>query len=753
MRHAAALLRRLREGLVDHLLFETSRRMPDGKSRPIEIRLSYSSEPKPRYLALVLDVSERSDPDDLTRRRERLRDALAEILRAITRIDDRDELYRDACRIAVERGGFRMAWIGLVDPESGDVVPVASAGHVDGYLDHLHLTIRDVPNGSGMTVTAVRTGEPVAVADPLTDPMFTTLQPEVRKRGYESAVALPLVVEGKAIGALNVYASVVNAFGAIEVELLQHIVDEISFKLEVIGREETRRATEAERDRLAAVIEQAGESVDITDCDGRIVYTNTAFTNITGYEMREVLGRRPDFLRADSESSESAAAMNDAILEGNAWTGHQRARRKDGSERDMDLAITPLRDASVTVVGTIVIGRDVSRERLLEAQLMQSQKLEAIGRLAGGIAHDFNNLLTAISGYAEILQAELGPEDPRTQDVSQIQRAAARATQLTAQLLAFSRRQILSPTPLDPQAVVSGIAPMLRRLIGEDVEVVVQARAGLGPVLADPSQLDQMLVNLALNARDAMPSGGRLDIEVDETELDAEFVGAHVGAHVGPHVVFRIRDTGTGMPPDVLMHAFEPFFTTKGPGKGTGLGLSTVLGIMEQSNGYIDVTSEPGVGTTFELYLPKTSAPRVGAALTADVAAEARGAGTVLVVEDEAGVRALLCRILEKAGYTVIAAGTAEEALLLEAGHRGAIDLLFTDIVLPGMSGRDLAQAMAVRRPETPVLYASGYNEEIVAARGVIEPGISYLAKPYTSDEVLRRVAGLVRAGQQGTAT
>jgi PAS domain S-box-containing protein len=753
MRHAAALLRRLRDGLVDHLLFETSRRMPDGKSRPIEIRLSYSSEPKPRYLALVLDVSERSDPDDLTRRRERLRDALAEILRAITRIDDRDELYRDACRIAVERGGFRMAWIGLVDPESGDVVPVASAGHVDGYLDHLHLTIRDVPNGSGMTVTAVRTGEPVAVADPLTDPMFTTLQPEVRKRGYESAVALPLVVEGKAIGALNVYASVVNAFGAIEVELLQHIVDEISFKLEVIGREETRRATEAERDRLAAVIEQAGESVDITDCDGRIVYTNTAFTNITGYEMREVLGRRPDFLRADSESSESAAAMNDAILEGNAWTGHQRARRKDGSERDMDLAITPLRDASGTVVGTIVIGRDVSRERLLEAQLMQSQKLEAIGRLAGGIAHDFNNLLTAISGYAEILQAELGPEDPRTQDVSQIQRAAARATQLTAQLLAFSRRQILSPTPLDPQAVVSGIAPMLRRLIGEDVEVVVQARAGLGPVLADPSQLDQMLVNLALNARDAMPSGGRLDIEVDETELDAEFVGAHVGAHVGPHVVFRIRDTGTGMPLDVLMHAFEPFFTTKGPGKGTGLGLSTVLGIMEQSNGYIDVTSEPGVGTTFELYLPKTSAPRVGAALTADVAAEARGAGTVLVVEDEAGVRALLCRILEKAGYTVIAAGTAEEALLLEAGHRGAIDLLFTDIVLPGMSGRDLAQAMAVRRPETPVLYASGYNEEIVAARGVIEPGISYLAKPYTSDEVLRRVAGLVRAGQQGTAT
>jgi two-component system cell cycle sensor histidine kinase/response regulator CckA len=743
--HAQALLRRLRDGLVDHLVMETVKRSPGGDSTPIEIRLSYSAEPTPRYLALILDMSGRSKPDDLAIRRERLRDALAEILRAITRIDDRDELYRDACRIAVERGGFRMGWIGLVDEETGEVRPVASAGHVEGYLDVLHLTLRDGTDVPGMTVTAIRTGQPVAVADPRTDPMFTTLKPEVMKRGYESAVALPLVVEGRAIGALTVYATVVNAFGAIEVELLKHLAEDISFKLEVIGREETRRAAESERDRLAAVVEQAGESVLITDGDGRIVYTNAAFTNITGYELNEVMGRRPDFLRGESQSPESAVAIREAILEGKSWTGHSRDRRKGGTELDMDLVISPRRDDAGQVVGTIVIGRDMSRERSLEAQLVQSQKLEAIGRLAGGVAHDFNNLLTAISGYAEILKADLGADDPRATDVSEIQRAAARATQLTGQLLAFSRRQILSPRPLDPESVVAGIAPMLRRLIGEDVLVVTRVRSGLGSVMADPSQLDQVLVNLALNARDAMPIGGRLDIEADEVDLDDGFVADHVGSHAGPHVVFRVRDTGTGMTREVLDHAFEPFFTTKGPGKGTGLGLSTVLGIMAQSNGYVDVDSEPEHGTTFHLYLPRASTREVVADPGREAMPAVRGAGTVLVVEDEGAVRALVCRILEKGGYSVLAAGSGEQALQLEAAHPGQIDLLFTDVILPGISGRTLAREMSTRRPGMPVLYASGYNEEIVASRGVLEAGISYLAKPYTTDELLGRLRELVR--------
>jgi len=352
------------------------------------------------------------------------------------------------------------------------------------------------------------------------------------------------------------------------VELLRHLAEDISFKIEVIGREESRRAAETERDRLAAVVEQASESVVMTDREGRITYANAAFSQITGYEQGEVLGRRPDFLLSDSLTGDTVAAIRKAIQDGGTWTGPTVDRHKDGSERQMDLIVAPRRSRSGEVVGTMMIGRDVSRERALEAQLMQSQKLEAIGRFAGGIAHDFNNLLTAIAGYAAMLMAELDANDPRADDVVEIQRAAARATQLTAQLLAFSRRQILNPRPLDPQSVVTGIAPMLRRLIGEEMELAVSSQPGLGPVLADPGQLDQVLVNLALNARDAMPRGGRVDIDVHEVDLDSDFVAAHAGSEGGRYVVFEVRDAGVGMGPNVLDHAFEPFFTTKPSGNG-----------------------------------------------------------------------------------------------------------------------------------------------------------------------------------------
>ena len=737
-------LKKLREGQVKDVVIETRMRGPDGSSVAVEIHLSYEAHPRPQYMGLILDVSDRSTRDDLTIRRERLRDALAEILRAIPRVDDRDELYREACHIAVKQGGFRMAWIGIVDQATGDILPVASAGHVAGYLDDLHLSVRDGPGDPGMTATAIRTWRPVAVGDPRSDPMFSTLKPEVQKRGYRSALSLPLVVEGEAIGALTVYATVANAFGTIEVELLRHLAEDISFKIEVIGREESRRAAETERDRLAAVVEQASESVVMTDREGRITYANAAFSQITGYEQREVLGRRPDFLLSDSLTGDTVAAIRKAIQGGGTWTGPTVDRHKDGSERQMDLIVAPRRDRSGEVVGNMMIGRDVSRERALEAQLMQSQKLEAIGRFAGGIAHDFNNLLTAIAGYAAILMAELDANDPRADDVVEIQRAAARATQLTAQLLAFSRHQILNPRPLDPQSVVTGIAPMLRRLIGEEMELAVSSQPGLGPVLADPGQLDQVLVNLALNARDAMPRGGRVDIDVHEVDLDSDFVAAHAGSEGGRYVVFEVRDAGVGMGPNVLDHAFEPFFTTKPIGKGTGLGLSTVIGIVEQSNGFLVIESEPGSGTTVRIYLPKSLAPLAEAPVKADDSSP-RGSGTLLVVEDEETVRSFLCRILEQAGYSVIQAATGERALEIEAGHPGQIDLLFTDVVMPGMSGRELADILRSRRPGLPVLYASGYNEEMIAERGVLGPGVGYLPKPYTGAEILQRLRDLLK--------
>lgn len=596
-----------------------------------------------------------------------------------------------------------------------------------------------------MAGMALRSGQPVVIGDARTDPHFQPWLAEGQARNYQSAVALPLTVEGRVVGGLMVYASVTNAFEAIEVELLQHLANDISFKVEVIGREELRRAAETERDRLAAVVEQATESVVMTDRDGRIIYANAAFSQITGYEQGEVLGRLPDFLLSDSLPGETASVIGKAILDGGTWTGQAIDRHKDGSERQMALIVAPRRDRSGAVVGSMIIGRDVSRERALEAQLMQSQKLEAIGRFAGGIAHDFNNLLTAIGGYAEILKAEIDSNDPRADDVVEIQRAAARATQLTAQLLAFSRRQVLNPRPLDPQSVVTGIAPMLRLLIGEEVELAISAQAGLGPVLADPGQLDQVLVNLALNARDAMPRGGHLDIKVHEVDLDSNFATAHGGSEVGTYVVFEVRDAGVGMGPQILGRAFEPFFTTKAPGKGTGLGLSTVIGIVEQSSGYVDVESEPGRGTTVRVYLPKTLAQEAKTPDETDDASP-RGRGTLLVVEDEETVRSYLCRILEQAGYSVIQAETGEQALEIEAGYAGQIDLLFTDVVMPGMSGRELADILLTRRPGTPVLYASGYNEEMIADRGVLGPGVGYLPKPYTGAEILRRLRELLKS-------
>ncbi|MGZ6314650.1 MAG: ATP-binding protein [Candidatus Limnocylindrales bacterium] len=742
--NAQALLRRLRQGLIDHLVIETIHRTAEGSARPLELRFFYAAEPNPRYLALVIDTVERSASDELAIRRERLRDALAEILRVLNRINDRDQLYREACRIAVDRGGFRMAWIGLVNEATGAIEPVASAGDSEGYIDRLHLNVRDDPRGPGMTATAILTAQPVAIADPRVDGMFKTLKRQVQERGFQSAVSLPLVVEGRSIGALSVYGGVVNSFGAIEVELLQHLADDISFKLEMIGREERRRAAEADRHRLAAVVEQADELVIITGPERKIIYTNPAFSRIMGYLPEEVQGRRSDFLAGSSQTDEVGSLIAGAIRGGGSWSGVTRSRRKDGEDTDLQMSISPRLDESGTLVGSIVIGRDVSREKSLEAQLMQAQKMEAVGRLAGGIAHDFNNLLTAISGYAEILMAELGPDDSRTQDVSEIQHAALRATQLTRQLLAFGRRQVLRPRPLDPHTVVDDIMPMLRRLIGEDLELVADVPPGLGPIMADPNQLDQVLMNLALNGRDAMPDGGVLTIEGREVDLDEEFASTHLWARAGCYVVLSVRDTGEGMTEEVRRQVFEPFFTTKGPGKGTGLGLATVLGIVEQSSGYVEVESETGHGSTFHIYLPKVaSAPAERLEETAPTALN-HGTASLLIVEDEAPVRSFACRILRDAGYSVLEAANGEEALAIEANHPDRIDLLFTDVVLPGMNGHQVAEVMRYRRPEMAVLYASGYDRDMVTGQGRLGAGTGYMSKPYSSEQLLRRVEELV---------
>jgi signal transduction histidine kinase len=411
-------------------------------------------------------------------------------------------------------------------------------------------------------------------------------------------------------------------------------------------------------------------------------------------------------------------------------------RRKDGTLLDVEVSTD-----EITFEGRparLVLARDVTTRRHLEEQLRQSQKMEAVGRLAGGVAHDFNNLLTAILGYCQLLERQLADQESLQSDVQEIRRAGERAASLTQQLLAFSRKQVLRAALVDVNVLVADLEKMLRRMIGEDIELVTVLRDDAALVRADPNQFEQVILNLAVNARDAMPQGGRLTIETACVELDDAYAREHLPALPGRYVMLAVTDTGAGIDAETRTHLFEPFFTTKGVGRGTGLGLATVYGIVKQFGGYIWVYSEPGHGSTFKIYLPEARDEREPRA--APPPAPRGGSETVLLVEDEATVRALARKALRAHGYTVLEARAGAEALDVRAGHAGPVHLLLTDVVMPGMSGRELAERITRAHQGTRVLYMSGYTDDAVLRHGVLERGTAYIQKPFTPDVLARRV-------------
>jgi two-component system cell cycle sensor histidine kinase/response regulator CckA len=378
--------------------------------------------------------------------------------------------------------------------------------------------------------------------------------------------------------------------------------------------------------------------------------------------------------------------------------------------------------------------------RKTELQLLHAQKLEAVGRLASGIAHDFNNLLSVVLSYSGLILADLKADDPLRLDIEQIEKAGVRAANLTRQLLAFSRQQVLQPRVLDLNQVLLGMDPMIRRLLGADVELTVLRSSGLGKIVADPGQIEQVVTNLVVNARDAMPDGGMLTIETKNIDLDQDYAAQHHGVTPGPHVVFAITDTGIGMDRDTQTRVFEPFFTTKERGKGTGLGLSTVIGIVEQSGGHVWVYSEPGQGSTFRVYLPRTGAALPDLTSLPPPPSSRRGSETVLLVEDDDPVRTVACGILRRNGYRVLEASNGGEALLVCEQHTAKIHLLLTDVVLPRMSGRQLVERLARVRPDMKVLFMSGYTEEAILQHGILESEVAYLQKPLTPAVLTRKV-------------
>lgn len=502
----------------------------------------------------------------------------------------------------------------------------------------------------------------------------------------------------------------------------------------------------AERGRLAAAVDQAAEAILTTDRAGHLTYVNLAFARMTGYRIADIVGRDPNLLAQHLEEK-PLNEMTAALARGESWAGHVELRRVDGTTIDVDMTVAPLRDAGGSITGSVAVARDISRERALEVQLAQAQRMEAVGRLAGGIAHDFNNILTAISGFAELAAAELPDDHPVAADIGQVLRASDRAAALTKALLAFSRRQVMQARTINLNEVVEGLAPMLGRLIGEDVELAVHLDPELGLTMADRAQLEQVIVNLAVNARDAMPKGGTLTMATANVDLDISGARSHPDAAEGPYVSLIVSDTGIGMTPDVVEHAFEPFFTTKERGKGTGLGLSTAVGIVAQSGGYVDVDSEPNVGSVFTINLPRYYGESTPEEVELPVIQALGGPETVLVAEDEDAVREFVQRVLTGAGYRVFPAANGAKALAL-AAKLPKLDLLFTDVVMPGMSGVQLAAALAETRPDLAVVYASGYAEEGVLRAALDDDHVPYLPKPFTADALIARIRDALDRGR-----
>ena len=509
-----------------------------------------------------------------------------------------------------------------------------------------------------------------------------------------------------------------------------------------------RKRAAAERERLTTAIEQAAEMVLVTDAHGDIVYVNPAFEAVTGYARAEVLGLNPRLLKSGKHDDAFYRALWATLSGGETWHGRMINRKKDGALFTQDSTISPVRDAAGVITSYVAVTRDITRDLALEAQFFQSQKMEGIGRLAGGVAHDFNNLLSVILGFTTMAMDRLREGDPLKDELLEVKKAGDRAARLTRQLLAFSRKQVLQPETLDLNRVLTDVEKMLRRIIGEDIDLVQALAPDLGLVRADPGQVEQVIMNLVVNARDAMPEGGKLTIETSNVELDAAYAAEHAGVAPGPYVLIAVTDSGLGMDDQTKANIFEPFFTTKEKGKGTGLGLSTVYGIVKQSGGSISFYSEPGRGSTFKVYLPRElSAGTTTVTLPPAVRNQATGTKTILVAEDEEALRKVARRIVETAGYRVLTAASGEEALLASAQHTGDIHLLLTDVVMPRMGGRVLAQELSKTRPALKVLYMSGYTDDAIVHHGVLDPGTHFISKPFAAADLQRKIREVLDGG------
>jgi len=675
--------------------------------------------------AIFRDISERKQADAL-------QSALYRIAKITSSAGDLQDFYAAIHGIVGELMYARNFYIALYDTDS----KLLSFPY---FVDEVDPTPAAKPLGKGLTEYVLRAGEPLLATPEVFDQLVRQGKAECIGAPSLDWLGVPLKTGNTAIGVLVVQSYSENVrFGAKEKEILTFVSQHLATAIEHKRHEQALRGSEV---RYRSLVQSAVYGIYRSTLEGRFLDVNPALISMLGYDgPTELLALQPEkdlYVRGEDrlhlrQEYEQHGQLDNLEVK---W------RRKDGKAITVRLSGRAVNQESEEEVLEI-IAEDVTERRILEDQLRQAQKMEAVGRLAGGVAHDFNNLLMVISGYTYVLLNQLGAGDPRRKKAEAIQEATERAAALTRQLLAFGRKQVLELKVIDLNGVVADISKLLRPLVGEDVEVAIACDPKLGRTKADPGQVEQVIMNLAVNARDAMPGGGKLIIETRNVDLDGHYQRAHATVKPGRYVMLAVSDTGYGMDADTQSRIFEPFFTTKEKGKGTGLGLSTVYGIVKQSGGYIFAYSEPGRGTSFKIYFPRVeeaaSADSVPAARRARIGF--RGSESVLLVEDEESVRELIAEALKAQGYNVLMAGNGQEALALAAPANCRIELMITDVVMPGMSGRELATRMVQSRPGLRVLFLSGYTEDAIVHHGVLDPGTAFLQKPFSLDALACKV-------------
>jgi PAS domain S-box-containing protein len=642
------------------------------------------------------------------------------------------------CRTIEERSPGLFCSILLLDPGGKALRHGAAPSLPEDYVRAIDGRI--IGPSAGSCGTAAFLGKPVMVSDIATDPLWAENRNLALSHGFRACWSTPFLSgDGEVLGTFAVYYRQPCSPAPRDLQIIERATFLATIAVE---RERAEQSLRQAENRHRSIVDNAVEGFFQTTPSGGYVSVNPALARMYGYDVpSDLIAAVGDIGHQVYVDPHRRAEFKSLMLQhGVVQNFEYQVYRRDGSKIWLSENARAVRDKNGALLyyeGTVV---DITERKQLEDQLRQAQKMEAVGQLAGGVAHDFNNLLMVIHGNIEVMLERLHPSEPLCKNAHQILKAAEQAASLTRQLLAFSRRQSLQPKVLDLNSITADIGKMLPRLIGADIELKILPHASLSWVKADQSQIEQVLLNLAVNARDAMPKGGKLTIETANLYLDESYARQHVGVRPGPYVVLTVSDTGVGMNAETQAHCFEPFFTTKEHGRGTGLGLATVYGVVKQSGGWIWVYSEPGRGTTFKIYLPRVQEQTDATNHANDQNAAPRGTETVLVVDDQDGIRELTREYLEGCGYTVLVAKDGAEALEIADRYEDPIDLLLTDVVMPKVNGPELAQRLATVRPQVKILYMSGYTERDMSDHDLLQQDTPSLEKPFSLHTLASKV-------------